>query len=346
MKSLVYGSGNYFEAKKKYIDGTIIGFIDSYQAGEKDNLPVYLPEQIANIEYDLIYVMAKENFFCEMVYTLLQYNVPADKIVIGQNLPSIWGEQLFVGQNKLFYIDENNKLNYKIDDIEIAFSTYDEFYGIRDVFCNRDYDFGIANETAVICDIGMNIGAASLYFARRNNVEKIYSYEPFPLTYESALYNISKNSKYSKKIEPNNWGISDKKQVQEFLYNPSMTCGLSTSKELVDAAKDFYISGGMYNKKFEQTVKIELVDVAEVLPEIIEKHPRQKLIIKLDCEGLEYEIIQRLYDVNLLKDVDMIMMEWHYKGEMPIRNLLEKSGFFLFSFAKGIYMGNIYAIRK
>ncbi len=347
MRALVYGSGSYFNQKKSAIKDEIIGFVDSYKTGELDGRIFYSPEYISKIEYDVIYVMARENAFCEMIYELLTNGVHRDKIIIGQNLaPYIWGEDSYISDEKLFFIDENNRLNYKFYDINIAFSTYDEFYGIRDVFCNRDYDFGMCGEKTIVCDIGMNIGAAALYFASRNDVIKVYSYEPFEPTYKTALYNIQKNPMLSDKIKSRNVGLGAYTAEQEMMYNPSMTCGLSTNKEISSVAKEQYKIFGLYKEEAERTLTVALIDAAEELAKIIRDNGQANLLIKLDCEGAEYEIIRKWQEEGLFQYINVIMMEWHYKGETSVRDILEKNGFYLFSFAKGISMGTIYAVNS
>ena len=347
MKALVYGNGNYFNCKKEAVKDEITGFINSYLPGEYMGLPVYLPDQISEIQYDVIYVMAAENAFCEMVYTLLDHGVPGEKILIGQNLkPYIGGEELFIGEEKRFFIDENCKLIYKFGSMCISFSTYDEFYGIRDVFCNRDYDFSMPGSQFVVCDIGMNIGAAALYFASRDDVAKVYGYEPFEQTYKTAVYNIQKNETLRDKIETKNVGMGNCRREQQIMYNASMVCGLSTDAEISKIAKEQYKTWGLYKGETECLNTVSIIDISEELENIIwNNKEKNKLLLKIDCEGAEYEILQRLKERDLLKDVSMIMMEWHYKGESFVRDILEESGFCLFSFAKGTSMGNIYAVN-
>lgn len=239
-------------------------------------------------------------------------------------------------------------MSYRINDITLAFSTYDEFYGIRDVFCYQDYEFQMNSGEGgvVVCDIGMNIGAASLYFATRNDVVKIYSYEPFESTYKLALYNIQKNQISPEKVEAKNVGMSNRNTEQEIMYNPSMTCGLSTNKEISPTAKEQYKIFGLYKEDSERIVSVSLIDVAEELRKIIRDHKQANLLVKIDCEGSEYEILQRLYEENLLKYISIIMMEWHYRGETLIRKILKENYYCFFSFPKGTSMGNIYAVNS
>lgn len=349
MRALVYGTGEYFKLKRNAIKDKIIGFVNSFKTGKYEGLPLYTVKQISDIEYDVIYVMAKEKFFCEMVYALLNNGVHREKIIIGQNLePGIYGENDFIGEGRLFFIDENNRLSYKVNHIAVAFSTYDEFYGIRDVFCYEDYKFRMnsRNGGVVVCDIGMNIGAASLYFAFRNDVIKVYSYEPFRPTYELGLYNIQRNHIPTEKLEMKNVGLSDHNAELEIMYNPSMTCGLSTNIEISPTAKEQYKIFGLYKEDSERMMKVLLIDVAEELKKIIQYNKQANLLVKIDCEGSEYEILQRLHEEDLLKYISIIMMEWHYRGETMIREILEENYFCFFSFSKGSSMGNIYAVNS
>ncbi len=60
----------------------------------------------------------------------------------------------------------------------------------------------------------MNVATTSLFFSSKKNVEKIYSYELFPATYENALKNIKANS-FGHKILPHQYGLGkeDAKRV-------------------------------------------------------------------------------------------------------------------------------------
>src|SRR5690606_13837023 len=70
------------------------------------------------------------------------------------------------------------------------------------------YDIEIP-ESSIVIDVGFNVGFASLFFAAKKNVSKIYSFEPVRPTFEQGLNNLCLNTRLSTKIEPFNFGLSD-----------------------------------------------------------------------------------------------------------------------------------------
>ena len=66
----------------------------------------------------------------------------------------------------------------------------------------------------------------------------------------------------------------------------------------------------------------------------------------MDCEGAEYEVLEDLSATGTLKNVDLIMIEWHDKGAQIIEELLINSGFNFFARDLGSISGLIYAYKK
>lgn len=83
---------------------------------------------------------------------------------------------------------------------------------VEEIFKNDEYNFDIGGP-AVVIDIGMHIGLASLYFAARDDVEGVYGFEPFKPTFEQAMFNFKINEKYADKIHPHNYGLGDREST-------------------------------------------------------------------------------------------------------------------------------------
>ena len=52
-----------------------------------------------------------------------------------------------------------------------------EYMCFEEWFCMNEYRFDVERNVDVI-DIGMNVGVATLYYARQQNVKSIYGFEP------------------------------------------------------------------------------------------------------------------------------------------------------------------------
>lgn len=347
MKTLVFGCGKYYELKKKAIKGEIIGFVDNYRK-EKcyEGVKIHRLFELRNMNFDAIYVMAGRRFFPEMVYALLEMGVEREKIVIGQNLSPKIEEESFLSGSKIFIIDDKNKLSYSDGIKTVSFRTYDELNGILDVFEYGAYDYVSSKEKFVVVDIGMNIGAASLYFAYRDEVTKVYSYEPFQPTYLDAVYNVEKNKSIAEKIVLRNLGMDDVETDREIEYNSGMTCGMSTDVYTTNAVAKQYQDWGLYQQEDSRAETVHLVKASKEIGKIMAENACNPIILKIDCEGAEERILQDLSESGFLKRVYMIMLEWHYKNNDAIGKVLRQNQFAFFSFPKERNMGMIYAVKE
>jgi FkbM family methyltransferase len=223
----------------------------------------------------------------------------------------------------------------EFENLKFYIETPEEFYIVNEIFVEKDYNF-LSNSSFVVFDIGMNIGISSLFFALNKNIDKIYSFEPVSTTYNQALYNLELNSKYSKKIETFNIGLGGLSRIEKVLYNSQAkgNCGIRLG-----------LSPSI-DKDNSKEIEIEIIAVDEILPELLDKHLKQKIVFKIDCEGAEYEIIDKLSNNNLLKKIDILLIEWHDKGSNTIEEILIKSNFTIISRVLGPISGMIYAFKK
>ena len=218
--------------------------------------------------------------------------------------------------------------------LQLYIESSEEFFILKEVFIEKDYNL-LSNESFVVFDIGMNIGISSLFFGLNKNVSQIYSFEPVMTTYQQALYNLELNPTYSHKIEALNFGLGGSTRVEKVLYNPQAkgNCGIRRDLSLV------------IDKDNGEEIEINIKDVSEVLPDLMAKHSGQKKVFKIDCEGAEYEIVQKLNDSNLLKDIDVLLIEWHDKGAKILEEVLVANNFRVVSRHLTSITGMIYAFK-
>jgi FkbM family methyltransferase len=186
----------------------------------------------------------------------------------------------------------------------------------KEVFLRKDYAVSFRND-AVLIDIGLNRGIASLFFATYPNMKKIYSFEPFKPTFELAKRNLELNPQLSKKINAFNFGLGRKETTLKLPYIAKATGGMSTTLDVCKGQKN----------TTEETVVVK--DAAKEIAPILEENRNKHIIVKCDCEGAEFEIFERLSKENIVSRIDLVMIEYHFGGPDRLVNILAENGFAL-----------------
>ena len=227
------------------------------------------------------------------------------------------------------FIFENDKMFVKINELSFRIETLEELFIINEVFLERMYKIE-SNSDYIVFDIGMNVGITSLYLSQFDNIKSIYSFEPLNPTYVCALSNISRNPKYANKIKVNNYGLSNVDKEIELDYDPNNRGNIGVKNTFVN------------NIKAKQIEKIQLRCASEVLKDFIQKNTEIKFIVKMDCEGSEYDIIEDLVKANMLSKFDIFMIEWHNMEAYKPRLLRLIDSFKEYSF-RVLTVGNLEA---
>ena len=144
----------------------------------------------------------------------------------------------------------------------------------------------------------------------------------------------------------NPFGISNETEKREIKYNTNMSCAQSTIIEVREKAKDLYKDMNLILEKEEQVQRIEVRRATEELQPLIEKHTGKNLVIKMNCEGEEYNIIRDLVETRLLQEFSFIMCEWHYRGKEKLLEDFVEAGFSYWCVDKASNMGWIYAYKE
>jgi FkbM family methyltransferase len=209
-----------------------------------------------------------------------------------------------------------NQIIANINDCRFYINSKEELFILNEVFARHIYDVSIPCKSVVI-DIGMNIADTAIYFASKKEIEKVYAYEPFKPTYEAALRNIELNPKLSAKIKPYNFGLSDKEE--------DLVCDYSIKHKGCVGISDTVSCGKLKGSTVKE--KIKVFPVADEIIKAKKSFPEHKLIMKADCEGSEFQIIESLDEKNLLGQIDIMLLEWHIRQPNVIINALLKAGF-------------------
>jgi FkbM family methyltransferase len=148
-------------------------------------------------------------------------------------------------------------------------------------------------EKDIVIDIGAHIGYFSIYSSINAKNGKIFAFEPYSKSFEVLKKNLEINEITN--VIPQNVGVTKE---------------LGTS--ILYFKKNFAIGNSIYkNTDLDSKVEIKTISVHD----IIKNNNLQKInVLKLDCEGAEYQILLNL-DHQTLEKIDKIVSEMHPRIE-------------------------------
>jgi len=235
------------------------------------------------------------------------------------------------------FILDNNYLYIELNDLKFKIQTAEELFILREIFVDGIYNFCLNSnlDKYILIDIGMNVSFASCYFGRVKKIPKIISFEPFKPTFIEAKENIRLNS-LENTIYANNYGLGDTDESLSVEYTEEF-------KGQVGVQGVDYIRSKI-DKKIVENIIIK--DVNKVFNTMFKDFKTNRFILKIDCEGAEYQLIDNIPQ-NILDRCDIIMMEWHEKGAQKLEDWLIFNNFMLMSFSPhSTRVGMIYAIKN
>lgn len=341
---LIYGLGNFYARYEKEInrDYNVKAFIDNGKKGWYAGKKIIGCKDVSKYNYDSILVMVQDIQECINISNeLIRNKVNADKIILGH---SQYGE--YSNRIDRIAISPHGKLLLTFGNISLGITSKDEFNNVCEVFLGQNYNYAINNgEADIVLDIGMNIGDSTLYFLHHANVEKVYAYEPFYKTFYAAKENLREFLKVPGKLEIFQYGISSENAQRTIGFNNNMTCGQSSIANIREQSYEFYLNEGLIKQNEEEREQIEVKKASEVFKPIIERYPNHNIVLKMNCEGEEYYILEELLETGLLDKMTFIMLEWHYRGKDLILGYLKKAGFSWWCNDKSEDLGFIYGYR-
>lgn len=157
----------------------------------------------------------------------------------------------------------------------------------------------------VVVDIGANVGLFSTYMLKSRNCKKIYAVEPTKKAYDQLYETFKSESNVSLyKLALHNFnGKSVIKSVDDN----------STISGFIDETHPYNI----------QNVTEEEVDVFTLKDFMLNNQLNRVDLIKIDIEGVEYEVINCMSDQDLLKS-DRYLIEYHSAKSKNIKPIVER----------------------
>jgi FkbM family methyltransferase len=162
-----------------------------------------------------------------------------------------------------------------------------------------------------VIDIGANVGFFSIFSASKLKQPKIVAFEPVKRNFEKLEKNTASSNQYVTIV---NKAVNN--TSEDIVLKFDGTGDITTSASLLEN----------HSGNTEERVR------ATTLPDIFKDYQIEKLdLLKMDCEGAEYNILYNLPSEYFAK-IDCISMETHLgKGEgennKALADYLEKSGY-------------------
>ncbi len=162
----------------------------------------------------------------------------------------------------------------------------------------EDFEINV-NDTVI--DIGAHIGLFSLLVSQRCKTGKILSFEPVRENFDLLVSNLKLN--HIENVLPFNMAVSKNLDKLNLFLNDDQ-------------------SAHSIFPKSSESISVESTSLQKIFEE--NKISSCKLL-KLDCEGAEYEIIDSLPSEYLNK-IQNIVMEYHLADTKPelVKNLIQK----------------------
>ena len=184
-----------------------------------------------------------------------------------------------------------------------------DFGHIFEIFEENTYSQNYRYSTVV--DIGASTADSCIYFAT-NGANEVYGLEPMKESYDVAVYNVMINNLTSK-VHLINAACSSKSGNVELNVSSKYPNANSTDPSKIVKRN---------NVNFDSRRLVNSIS----LKDIIYQHNLSKIdLLKMDCEGCEYEVFQNIGE-DSISIINNIIVEFH-DGIKFLPDLLKRQGF-------------------
>lgn len=167
-----------------------------------------------------------------------------------------------------------------------------------DVFLKEVYksNFSTLKKEPVILDIGANVGYFSLYIYSKFPSAKVIAFEPIPSNFQLLERHKNKNNLYS--LINDNRAVLGEGNFIDINYNDNL---------------DYTVGASILERNTTTTsIKVPVITIPEIFHEYEMDHCD---LLKIDCEGAEYNILFNCPTSYLNKISNMVVEVHHWVPE-------------------------------
>ena len=232
-------------------------------------------------------------------------NLPAHSIALWRMVATFRNWRLLASD--YFWHRETLSFNgavFRSDGCRIHLDTQGDLSNLWAIFGREEYS--ISPRDTQIVDIGANCGLFSIFVAKRNLKANVISFEPVASTFKALRRNIEL-CRISDRVQTRQAGVAGSTGIRQIYLGAG-----SDLSSLFATSQD------------QESEAIETVSINSVLQGI-----QSVSVLKMDCEGAEWEILEAA-DPSLFAKVDRMYVEFHALTPARMqtaRSLLSRLGF-------------------
>lgn len=162
----------------------------------------------------------------------------------------------------------------------------------------------------VFLDLGTHFGQGLQQFMHAFNMDQswiIHTFEANPTTYNKFI------NEYHKQVP---WVIAHNKAIMD--YDGRIVINIETPPGEGDTGMGTSVIGldkwnpwdGTLRQNFQRSVEVDCINFSQFIRDNFV--PEDNIIIKMDIEGAEYDVLEKMIEDETLKDyVNLLSPEWH-----------------------------------
>ena len=187
-----------------------------------------------------------------------------------------------------------------------------DVHNVWAIFCGGEYL--VLDSDAVVVDVGANVGIFAMYAARHAPAAKIFCFEPVASTFQRLAQQIG-SSPYASRILCAQKGVAAREGVRQIAVGRGADVATLLPTDKADLAR---------------TESIHVTTLDRIVADVLGRTGRAAVsLLKLDCEGAEWEILETV-SPPVLGAVERICIEYHVRpgySEAWLNDRLGEEGF-------------------
>ena len=209
-----------------------------------------------------------------------------------------------------------------------------DVWSVKETFLDRFYTrYGVPFENGwQVVDIGAGVGDFSIFAAYGNPDSRVIAYEPYPESYRLMIKNLTVNA------------IDNVLAFQEALWREDGELWLDVSN---DEPLEIVSNASPPQTQDPGTFKVQGISLENALRT---QEIRKLDLLKLDCEGAEYEILLNT-SLEVMSKIERIIMEYHDldadKNHRKLVLFMKDAGFQVSTYENQVHddIGYLFATR-